>query len=59
MECAVESAVRVWDQCGISVGSVWDQCGISVGSVWDQRGISVGPVWYHRISAVVGGSVWD
>ena len=38
----VESAVRVWDQCGIGVGSVWDQCGISVGSEWDQCGISVG-----------------
>ena len=39
----VGSAVCVWDQWRISVGSVWDQCGmsvggISVGSAWDQCG---------------------
>ena len=41
----VESAVRMWDQCGVGVGSVWDRCGIGVGSAWDRCGISVGPVW--------------
>ena len=37
--------VRVWRECGESVGRVWGECWESVVRVWGECGESVGTVW--------------